>query len=111
MLFVIKRNIYLLYALGLLQGMVFYAPVATLYRETQGVSIFEIALLESVSLVLCLVLEIPWGIAADRIGYKKTMVFCCGLYFVSKLVSPRVNLLVPRITFLVILGLFYLFGI
>lgn len=86
MLFVIKRNIYLLYAIGLLQGMVFYAPVATLYREAQGVSIFEIALLESVSLVLCLVLEIPWGIAADRIGYKKTMVFCCGLYFVSKLV-------------------------
>lgn len=82
----IKRNVYLMYALALLQGMVFYAPVATLYREAQGVSIFEITLLESVSLILCLILEIPWGIAADKIGYKKTMVFCCGLYFVSKLV-------------------------
>ena len=75
-----------MYALSLLQGMVFYAPIATLYRTSQGVSVFEITILESVSLVLCLALEVPWGMAADRIGYKKTMAFCCGLYFASKLV-------------------------
>ncbi len=82
----IKRNIHLMYALALLQGMVFYAPVATLYRTSHGLTIFEITLLESISLILCLLLEIPWGVFADRIGYKKTMVFCCGLYFASKLV-------------------------
>lgn len=81
-----KRNIVLLYAIALLQGMVFYGPAATLYREAQGVSVSQIALIESISLILCLALEIPWGVLADRIGYRRTMVFCCGLYFVSKIV-------------------------
>ena len=28
----LKKNIYLMYAIVLLQGMVFYGPIATLYR-------------------------------------------------------------------------------
>ena len=81
-----KRNIYILYAIALLQGMVFYAPVATLYRQAAGIGIFQITLIESISLVLMILLEIPWGWAADRIGYRRTMLVCCGLYFVSKVV-------------------------
>jgi len=81
-----KKNIYLMYAISLLQGMVFYGPVATLYRQAQGVSIFQITVIESVSLLLCLLLEIPLGVAADKIGYKRTMILCCWLYFLSKLV-------------------------
>ena len=65
--------------------MVFYAPVATLYRQAAGVGIFQITLIESVSLILSIVLEVPWGILADRIGYRKTMLICCGLFFVSKI--------------------------
>jgi MFS family permease len=75
-----------MYVISLLQGMVFYGPIAALYRAAQGVSVFQITLIESISLVLCLLLEIPWGIAADRIGYRRTMIVCCGLYFLSKLV-------------------------
>ena len=81
-----KRNLYILYAMALLHGMVFYAPVATLYRQAAGVGIFEISLIESISLALTIALEIPWGRLADRIGYRRSMIFCCGLYFVSKLV-------------------------
>ncbi len=81
-----KRNIYLMYAIALLQGMVFYGPVATLYRQVHGVSIFQITMIESISLILCILLELPWGIVADRIGYKKTLVFCCWLYLASKIV-------------------------
>lgn len=81
-----KRNVYIMYIISLLQGMVFYAPIATLYRTTQGLSVFQISLTESLFFILCLLMEIPWGIVADRIGYKKTMIFCCGLYFVSKIV-------------------------
>lgn len=73
-------------AIALLQGMVFYAPVATLYRRAAGVSVFEISLIEAVSLALCVALEVPWGYLADRLGYRRTMVLCCGLYFISKLV-------------------------
>lgn len=81
-----KRNIYLMYAIALLQGMVFYGPVATLYRAAQGVSVLEITVIESISLVLCLVLELPWGILADKIGYRRTMLVCCALYFVTKII-------------------------
>lgn len=81
-----KRNIFLLCAIGFLQGMVFYAPVATLYRQAVGVGIFEITLIESISLALTILLEIPWGIAADRIGCRKTMLICCLLFFVSKII-------------------------
>ena len=81
-----KKNIYLLYGIALLQGMVFYGPIATLYRQAQGVSVMQITVIESISLAVCLLLELPWGIIADKIGYKRTMVFCCGLYFISKIV-------------------------
>lgn len=47
-----KRNIYLMYAIAFLQGMVFYGPVATLYRQSYGVSVFQITLIEGISLML-----------------------------------------------------------
>ena len=87
----IKRNIYLLWGIALLQGMVFYAPVATLYRQAAGLGIFHITLIESISLWLMLMLEIPWGWLADRIGCRRTMLICCFLYFVSKLVFWRAD--------------------
>lgn len=82
----IKKNIVILYAISLLQGMVFYAPIATLYRQTAGLTVLQIAVIESVMLVLCVALELPWGLLADRIGYKKAMMLCCLLYVLSKVV-------------------------
>lgn len=82
----IKRNIYILYAIALLQGMVFYGPIATLYRQAAGVSVFQITVIESISLALCIGLEMPWGIVADKIGYKRTMIISCAIYFLSKVV-------------------------
>lgn len=75
-----------MYAIALLQGMVFYGPIATLYRQAKGVSVLQITIIESVSLALCLLLEFPWGILADKIGYKKTILLCNILYFLSKIV-------------------------
>lgn len=86
-----RKNIYLMYAIALLQGMVFYGPIATLYRQVNGISVFQIALIESISYILSMLLELPWGMVADKIGYKKTMCFCCGLFFVSKLVFLRAD--------------------
>ena len=54
-----KRNIRLMYAIALLQGMVFYGPIATLYRQAAGVSVFQVTLIESISLALALALEVP----------------------------------------------------
>ena len=81
-----RRNLFCMYAIALLQGMVFYGPVATLYRQTRDVSVAQITLIESISLALCLLLEIPWGVLADKLGYRTTMVSCCFLYLLSKIV-------------------------
>lgn len=72
--------------MALLQGMVFYGPIATLYRQVRGVTVFQITIIEGISLALSLILEVPWGVVADRIGYRKTIVFCSWLYFISKIV-------------------------
>ncbi len=81
-----QRNVRLMYAIALLQGMVFYGPIATLYRQAQGVTLFQITLIEGISLALLILLEIPWGYVADRIGYKRTLVICNVLFFASKIV-------------------------
>lgn len=81
-----KQNRIILYMLALLQGMVFYAPVATLYRQTRGLTISQITLLEGICLLLTLLCEFPWGVAADRIGYRKTMLCCNFFYLISKVV-------------------------
>lgn len=86
-----KKNLYILYGIALLQGMVFYGPIATLYRQAQGLSVLEITIIESISLALGILLEVPWGVLADRIGYRRTMIFCSGLYFISKIVFWQAN--------------------
>lgn len=75
-----------MYLISFLQGMVFYAPIATLYRQARGVSVFEISVIETVFMLLSLGMEIPWGMVADRIGYRRTMVLCSFLYFATKVI-------------------------
>ena len=74
-----------MYASSLLQGMVFFGPIATLYRQARGISIVQLSIIEAVCLILAIALEIPWGIVADRIGYKRTLVVCALLGVVSKI--------------------------
>lgn len=87
----IKKNIILMYAICFLQGMVFYSSVATMYRQAVGVTIFQIAIIESVSLFLSFLLELPWGIVADWIGYKNTLILCNVLFLISKIVFWLAN--------------------
>ena len=79
-----KRNIVLLCLITFLQGMVFYAAVATLYRQAAGLSIFEITAIEGISVAMALALEVPWGRIAERIGYRHTMVVCNLLFLLCK---------------------------
>jgi MFS family permease len=84
-----NRNIWLMYTIALLHGMVFYGPIAALYRQSAGITVFQITVIESISLALSLLLELPWGIVADKIGYKKTMLFCCVSIFFQRLCFGR----------------------
>ncbi len=81
-----KRNLFFMYSISFFQGMVFYSSIATLYRQAAGISVFQITVIESISLVLSLVFEIPWGILADRIGYRRTIIVCNILFFISKII-------------------------
>lgn len=84
-----RKSIRLLLVIAFLQGMVFYAPVATLYRTAVGVSVGQIAWIESISCLLMIVLEVPWGLVTARIGYKNTLVISCALFFLSRIVFWR----------------------
>lgn len=84
-----KRNIVLLCLITFLQGMVFYAAIATLYRQSAGLSIFEITAIEGISVALALALEVPWGRVAERIGYRHTMIVCNLLFLLTKLIFWR----------------------
>lgn len=43
-----RKNIILLYFIAFLQGMVFYAPIASLYRQAAGLSLVQIVFIESI---------------------------------------------------------------
>lgn len=78
-----------MYIIIFLQGFVFYGPVATLYRQSRGLSMYNMFLIESISWILMILFEVPWGLFSDRYGYKKTMVISCFLLFISKIVFYR----------------------
>lgn len=75
-----------MYMIIFLQGFVFYGPVATLFRQARGLSMYEIFLIESIFWILIIIFEIPWGWFADKFGYKKTLVFSNFLFFLSKII-------------------------
>lgn len=81
-----NRNYFLLCTIAFLQGFIFYGPIATIYRQSRGISIYEIFIIESIFMVLMVVFEIPWGWFADRFGYKTTLVSAIFLSFISKIV-------------------------
>ena len=81
-----RKNILLMLAIVFLQGFVFYGPISTLYRESRGISLYDIFLIESISWILMLLLEVPWGHFSDRFGYKKTLVLVNGVFFASKII-------------------------
>lgn len=69
------RNIFLYKMLVIFGEPLFWGPIVILSLvELSGMSLSEIYYMESVVLILCVVLEIPFGVLADTIGRKKTIV-------------------------------------
>lgn len=81
-----NRNLYLLCTIAFLQGLVFYGPVATLFRQNRGLSLNNIFILETIFIVLMFIFEVPWGYIGDRIGYKNTLIISFFLFFLSKII-------------------------
>lgn len=81
-----KQNIPLMYAICFFQGIVLYASISTLYRQARGLTLAEYAVIDGFSYIFQLAFEIPFGILADRIGYRKTLVLSNGFYLISKII-------------------------
>ena len=65
-------------------SLVFFAPVAILLRTTKGVTVSQFFLLQALLSVMIFVFEIPTGILADKIGYKKAMLFSQITLFIAR---------------------------
>ena len=81
-----KNNKYILYTISFLQGLVFYGAFSVIFRESRGLDLSNIFLLESIFVILMLIFEVPWGMIGDKIGYKNTLVISFGLFLLSKIV-------------------------
>ena len=81
-----KKNIYLMYAIAFFQGIVLYATISTLYRQARGITLSEYAVIDGFAYIFQLAFEIPFGMLADRFGYKKTLIFSNGLHLISKII-------------------------
>ena len=86
-----KKNIILFYILAFLQGIVFYSSIATLYRTSNGLSLYQMGIIEGCFSLCIILFEIPWGILCDKIGYKKTMIIANFFYLLSKIVFYKAN--------------------
>ncbi|MBE6082491.1 MAG: MFS transporter [Tissierellaceae bacterium] len=81
-----NKNIHILCIIAFLQGLVFYGPISTLFRQNRGLSLNDIFVIETVYVILLFIFEIPWGYIADRIGYRWTLIISFFLFFLSKIV-------------------------
>lgn len=100
-----RKNLCLLYAVSFLQGMVFYAPVAMLYRQAAHMTVTQTAVTESVCLAVSVFLEVPWGILADVIGYRRTLQICAVVSFLSKIVFWKAEGFAGFLTERILLGI------
>ncbi|GAB1457937.1 hypothetical protein MASR2M48_32450 [Spirochaetota bacterium] len=79
-------NYRLLVFIAFMQGFVFYGPVATIYRRAYGLDLKGLFLIESISWVVIILLELPWGRFADRFGYRTTLLLGNLVFLVSKVI-------------------------
>ena len=69
-----RRNIYLLYGIQSLISFEVFIPVMTLFFLERGLTLFQIMLLQSIFAISMIIMEIPSGYFADRLGRKASIV-------------------------------------
>ncbi len=77
--------------MSLCSGLVFFAPVALLLRTTKGITLSEFFILQMVVSVMIVLLEVPTGVIADKIGYKKTIIISQILVFFTRILFLLAN--------------------
>jgi len=70
----LKSNIWKLYLFKIFFGFFVSLPIIVLFWKNNGLSMFQVMMLQSLFSVAVIVLEVPSGYFADRFGRKKTLV-------------------------------------
>ncbi len=65
-----------------------YSTVIVAFQTSRGLSLTEMFLLESLISLVIFVFEIPTGILADRLGYRRMMILGQSLFLASYVVFP-----------------------
>ena len=78
-----KRNIRLYYGFRGLNTMNFIMPIFILFLIDKGLSGFEIMLTQAAYTMMELLLTVPSGAMADRVGRKKTLILSNLLYAIA----------------------------
>ncbi|MCP3682467.1 MAG: MFS transporter [bacterium] len=81
----LKANIWKFYLMSALMSMWFFMPVYVLFLVDNGLSMFQIMLLESLYGIGIVALEIPTGYFADVHGRKKSLVIAGAALFAAPL--------------------------
>ncbi len=85
MTFSVKRNLTALYLVKIAKWMNLIMPVIVLFYKSNGLTMKDIFLLQSVYSLTLMVLEIPTGYFADRVGRKTSILFGAVLGFTGYL--------------------------
>lgn len=80
-----NRNLLYLKLIDLLNGLVFYAPVALLLRTSRSITIPQFFSLQIILYLTTCFAEIPCGLITDRIRYKNTIVLATGLMTLARI--------------------------
>ena len=86
MAFSLKRNLTALYLVKIAKWMNLVMPVIVLFYKSNGLTMKDIFLLQSVYSLTLMTLEIPTGYFADRVGRKSSILFGSMLGFTGYLV-------------------------
>jgi len=78
-----SRNIWIIYAINFLKGLIFFLPIYALYLQSELFTLFNVTLILSVQAFARLLFEIPSGAVADLFGRKNTLIFSGALAILS----------------------------
>ncbi len=87
----IQRSLRLFYAFRLLATSYFYFPIFMLFQQARGLSFFERLALGAVYSAVIILVELPTGVFADRIGRRRSMLIGALTMVASCLIAVRAH--------------------
>jgi MFS family permease len=69
----LESNIWKFYLYQILYSLMFYTPIIVLFYQENGLSLAQVMVLQSISSIIWIGMEIPTGYFADIVGRKKSL--------------------------------------